>query len=191
MPRLWQDDSGASFRSTGRRRLWAQLNQILNRASLIRIALGTLVVSAAIVAGFKWAVPQMVLPNLWPLVFALPVIVLGIVAQLGLLTLIPPKVTIRSDKILVQHGQSATIIAPETVSATYLTVHADDRIRLRICYTKKAKAKSRVIGIPPTIDFDRLSEMLPITPVVRDARNRSLTQQSPQNNDDAREWPIA
>ena len=83
-------------------------------------------------AGFKWAFPQLVLPNLWPLVFALPAIVLMLVAQLGILTLIPPSVTIRADKILVQHGQSATKIDPETVSATYLTFHPDNRIRLRI-----------------------------------------------------------
>ncbi|MCA9187326.1 MAG: hypothetical protein KDA99_16975, partial [Planctomycetales bacterium] len=90
--------------------------------------------------------------------------------------------TIRADKILVQHGQSATIIDAKTVTAAYLTFHPEDRIRLRICYTSKSKKKSRVIGVPPTVDFNRLSEMLPIAPVVRDARHRSLTQQSPQNH---------
>jgi len=161
--------------------LWSQLNHILNPASLIRIALGTAIVSGAIIAGFKWAVPQIVLPNLWPLVFALPAILLMLVAQFGIMTLIPPTVTIRADRILVQHGQSATIIDAEAVTATYLTFHADDRIRLRICYTKKSKTKSRAIGVPPTVDFNRLSEMLPMVPVVRDARNRSLMQQRPQN----------
>jgi hypothetical protein len=161
--------------------LWSELNHILNPASLIRIAVGTAIVSVAIIAGFKWAVPRMVLPNLWPLVLALPAIVLMLVAQCGILTLIPPTVTVRTDKILVQHGQSVTIIDSKTVTATYLTFHPDDRIRLRICYTKKSKTRSRVIGVPPTVDFNRLSEMLPMVPAVRDARNRSLTQQSPQN----------
>ena len=119
----------------------------------------------------------MVLPNLWPLVFAIPAIVLILVAQFGILTLIPPTVTIRADKILVQHGQSATIIDPKNVTATYLTFHSDDRIRLRICYTKKSKTKSRVIGVPPSVDIGKLTEMLPIVPVVRDARNRSLARQ--------------
>ena len=103
-----------------------------------------------------------------------------LVVQLGILTLIPPSATVRSDKILVQHGQSSTIIDTESVSATYLTFHSYDRIRLRICYTKKSKPKSRMIGVPPNVDFSRLSEMLPIVPVVRDARNR--THQKPQNN---------
>ena len=149
--------------------------------SLIRIAIGTTIVSAAVIAGFKWAFPQMVIPNLWPLVFVVPAIVLLFVLEFGILTLVPPRATIRSDKIFVQHGESATIIDPKTVSATYLTFHSGDRIRLRICYTKNSKTKSRVIGVPPAVDFNRLSEMLPIAPVVRDARNRSITQQSPQN----------
>jgi hypothetical protein len=161
--------------------LWSQLNHITNPVSLVRITLATVVVSAAVVAGFNWAVPQFVLPNLWPIVFALPAILLLLVAQFGILALIPPRVTIRADTILVQHGQSATIIDPKTVTATYLTFHPDDRIRLRICYTKKSKAKSRVIGVPPSVDFNKLSQMLPIMPVVRDARNRRLKQQNPQN----------
>ena len=164
------------------RRLWSQLNHIINPVSLCRITIVTVVVSAVVLAGLKWAVPKFVVPNLWPIVFAFPAILLMLVAQFGILTLIPPTVTIRADKILVQHGQSATIIDPNTVTATYLTFHPDDRIRLRIRYTKKMKPKSRVIGVPPTVDISKLSEMLPIIPVVRDARNRSFTPQSPQNN---------
>lgn len=141
----------------------------------------TAIAAAAIIAGLKWAVPQIVLPNLWPLIFAFPAILLILGIQFGLLTLMPPTATIRSDRILVHHGQSSTIIDARTVTATYLTFHADDRIRLRICYTKYARTKSLVIGVPPTVDFSRLSEMLPVTPVVRDARNRSITQQYPQN----------
>lgn len=100
----------------------------------------------------------------------------------GILTLIPPMVTIRADKILVQHGQTATIIDPKTVTATYLTFHAGDRIRLLLCYTKRSKTKSRVVGVPPTVDLNRLSEMLPLIPVVRDARGRSTTEDTLQNN---------
>ncbi|XZE35659.1 hypothetical protein SH501x_001162 [Pirellulaceae bacterium SH501] len=138
--------------------------------------------SDVVIAGFKWAFPQMVLPNSGPLVFALPAILLVLVAQLGILTLIPPMVTIHADKILVQHGQTATIIYPKSVTATYLTFHAGDRIRLRVCYTKRSKTKLRVVGVPPTVDLNRLSEMLPLIPVVRDARGRSTAEDTLQNN---------
>ncbi len=97
--------------------LWAQLDQILNRASRIRIILGALIASAVLVAGFRRAVPQLVLPNLRPVVLTLLAIILLFVAQFAILTLIAPTVTIRPDKILVQHGQSATIIDPKDVSA--------------------------------------------------------------------------
>jgi hypothetical protein len=155
------------------------MNLILNRKSLIRILAATTIVSIAVVAGFKWAFPQMAMPNLWPILFALPGILLMFVFQFAILTLIPPTATIRPDKILVQHGQSVTLIDLTTVTATYLTFHPENRIRLRICYSKKSKRKFRVIGVPPTVDFNRLSELLPIPPVVRDARNRSLTAQKP------------
>lgn len=139
-------------------------------------------ISIAILAGFKWAIPQLVLPNLWPLGFALPGILLMVAAQFAILTLFPPIVTIRADRILIQHGQSVTIIDPKTVTATYLIFHPDEKVRLRIGYTKSLEAKSRVIGVPPTVDFNRLSEMLPISPVVRDARSRSIKQNVPQHH---------
>lgn len=157
------------------RRLWAQLGWILNPASLIRITVVAVVASAAIVGGFKWIFPQLVLPNLWLLVLSFPGILLCFVVQFGILTLIPPVVTIRADKILIQHGESSRIIDTKSVTSTSLIFHSDDRIRLRICYTKKSKGKSQVVGVPPTVDFNKLTEMLPIAPVVRDARNRSFT----------------
>jgi len=163
------------------RRLWLPLRDIFNSASLWRITLATVVVSAAIVAGFKWAVPQLVLTDLWRIVFAPPALALMLVAQLGILTLVRPIVTVRADKIFMQHGQSATIIDTSSVKATRLTFHRDDRIRLRICYTRKSKMETLVVGVPPTVDFDCLSELLPVFPVIRDARNFSLTKQTAQH----------
>lgn len=163
------------------RALWVQLYQILNPASLIRISVVAAVVSVAIIAGFKWVFPQLVLPNLWHLIFLLPTILLYFVVQFGVLTLFPPVFTIRADKILMQHGESVRLIDPKSVTATCLTFHSENRIRLRICYTKKSKGQSLVVGVPPTVDFNKLTEMLPIPPVVRDARSRSLTHQNPQS----------
>lgn len=163
------------------RTMWVQFYHILNPGSLIRISVVAIVVSVAIIAGFKWAFPQLVLPNLWLLIFSLPAILLTLVFQFGVLTLFPPVFTIRADKILLQHGQSVRLIDPKSVTATCLIFHSDNRIRLRICYTKKSKGQSLVVGVPPTVDFNKLIEMLPIPPVVRDARSRSLTHQNSQS----------
>jgi hypothetical protein len=155
-----------------RHRLWLDLRQLVNVKSLVRITLGTAIASGAVIAGFKWAVPQMVLPNLLPVVIAIPAIALMFVLQSATLMLIPPMVTIRTNKILWQHGQSARIIDPQNVTATFLTFHSSDRIRLRLCYMHKGKSRSRVIGVPPTVDFNLLSDLLPVAPMVRDARGR-------------------
>lgn len=72
------------------------------------------------------------------------------------------------------YRESGLMIDAKTIKAVSLTVHAGDRIRLRLCYAKDNTVKSRVIGVPPTVDLDRLIALLPIAPEVRDARNRSL-----------------
>lgn len=157
-------------------RMWSRLNSVLSLGSALRIVSATAIVSVVMIGGLKWAVPQMMLPNLLPLFLAFPAFVLMLVAQFGLLTLIRPIATIRSDKILIQHGQTATIIDTKSVTAARLTFFRDERIRLRIDYTRKSKPMSRVVGVPPDVDFDRLSEMLPVTPVIKDARDRQITR---------------
>ena len=53
----------------------------------------------ALVGALKIAIPNLAIGNLWPIVIALPGILLAVLAQLTLLSLIPPFVTIRKDKI--------------------------------------------------------------------------------------------
>jgi hypothetical protein len=153
-------------------RMWQSLRSILNLASLLRIAVLTVVVSIAILAGFRWAFPLMVFPNLWPLLLKLPALFLVLLLQLAVLTYFQPRVTVSKSKIILQHGQTAFQIDPRTVTATYLSFHSENRIRLRICYVRKTKRKSRTIGIPPAVNFTKLAELLPIEPVIHDARNR-------------------
>lgn len=156
------------------------MNQILNPASLIRMALGTAIVAAALIVGLEWAMPQIVLPNLGVLLLAFPAIISGLLIQFGFMILIPPTATIRPDVIVVQHGQSNLRIDAKTITGAYLTVHGGDRIRLRIRYTRNGKVRSRVIGVPPTVDLDRLTELMPIATVIRDARGRSVGLSSPR-----------
>ena len=138
------------------------------------MALVTAIVAAALIVGLKWAIPQIVLPNVGELLLAFPAILLIVILQFGLLVLIPPTVTIRPERIFVQHGQSNLRIDAKTITGAYLTVHAGDRIRLRIRHTRYDTVKSRVIGVSSTVDLDRLIALLPIAPEVRDARNRSI-----------------
>lgn len=153
--------------------LWGLYRHIFNGRSLVRIALATLVVSLAIVAVCRWAFPLLVLPNLWPLLLTLPAMLLLLAWQFSLLTLARPAVTVRPDRIVWSHGQSALRIDAAEVTATRLTFHEEHRIRLRICYRRKSQPRSRVFGVPPTVDFDRLCDLLPRRPIIRDARRRA------------------
>ena len=64
------------------------------------------IVCLTIVLALKIALPNLVLQNLWPMLFALPGILVVVVAQLAILTLIPPFVTIRNDRVQYIHGQN-------------------------------------------------------------------------------------
>jgi hypothetical protein len=152
-------------------KLWRQLRCLLNPTSLIRISLVTAFLAAVIVWGLKWVMPQVILPNLWPLLLALPGILLLLILQTSLLTLIPPTATVRPDKICVQHSESMSIVDAASIARTYIIVFSNQRIRLRICYLHKEKCKSLTIGVPPTVDLERLAELLPVWPIVRDARS--------------------
>lgn len=156
-------------------KLWRQLRCLLNLASLIRISLVTAFLAALIVWGLQWMMPQVILPNLWPLLLALPGILLLLILQTSLLTLIPPTATIWPDKVCVQHGDSARIVDAASIAKTYIIVFSNQRIRLRICYVRRAKRQSLAIGVPPTVDLDRLAELLPVWPIVRDARSRAIS----------------
>lgn len=146
---------------------------ILNRDSLTRILVGTVVASCLVVAGSRWAFPQMAMPSLWPLALAFPAIIAIVALNTAMHTIILPRAVLGPKGICVQHGGTATHIDPGTVTGTFLTVHAGNRVRLRVCYTRKSKLRSRVIGIPSTVDLNQLCQLLPIPPVVRDARDRS------------------
>lgn len=153
-------------------RLWRTFRILFNSRSMLRIAIGSLVAGGFVVAGFKWMVPQLVIPDLWRMAFAIPGIVLLLGLELSLLSLFQPVVTLRRDRLTIQHGQSATILDPKQVIKTALTFHRENRVRLRIVYEKGGRVRHRVVGVPATVDFRKLVDMLPLKPTIRDARGR-------------------
>ncbi len=158
--------------------LWKQFDGILNRKSLVRILVLALLVGVPIVMAAQRAFPLLDIVGLWRMLFMLPGILLLLALELAMLSLIFSRVLVRSDKILIQHS-SAQLIDPQIVTATYLIFHPDNKIRLRIHYCRKSRRRCCKLGMPPTVDLERLSELLPISPVVRDARTRSFSTQNP------------
>ena len=156
--------------STNPKRWWVLRKYVISTGPLLRIGFATLVVVIGIIAYLKIAFPGIALPNLWPIVFALPAAIGALVLQIGLLSLFRQRVLVTPRKILIAHGQSATIIQPESLTCVTLTVHDDEKSRIRFDYSVKSKNRFKTVGLSEDCDLVKLSELLPIEIVTRDVR---------------------
>ncbi len=155
--------------------LWQSLRScILNRHAMRNICVGTLVSCAAIVIVLKIAVPALVIPNLWRVVAAVPMLLLLLVVQFGILAVIPPSVTLRPDRLQKSHGQTGLRITADQFVAIQLYVHRQDLIRLKVRYRRRDRLHTLVLGVPCSVDLDQMIAMLPISPKIRDARARRI-----------------
>ena len=140
--------------------------------SLVRIVFASTIVCLTIVLALKIALPNLVLQNLWPMLFALPGILVVVVAQLAILTLIPPFVTIRNDRVQYIHGQNGFEIKSKSIAWIQVTVFSESVKRIKIAYTPKCKLRILRVGIASGIDLDKLMESFPLEPKVLDARGK-------------------
>jgi hypothetical protein len=155
--------------------LWRQLRGILNARSLATIIVLSALVGVVIVGVFKLAIPQFVIPNnLWWMLLALPGVILYCCFYLALLTVFPPTITVHNRSLQRTHSAAGPKIGPEHVRFSRLTVHSDNRIRLKLRYRLGKLDRTSVYGVPSTIDLAILVRLLPQEPVVRDARNRLM-----------------
>ena len=130
----------------------------------------TLAGAIAIIACLQIAFPGIALPNLWPVVFALPAVIGALVLQTGLLSFFRQRVLVTPKKILISHGQSATIIQLDKLKCVTLTAHDNGRSRIRFDYVVKSKKRFKTVGLSEDCDLFKLSELLPIEIETRDAR---------------------
>lgn len=159
-------------------RQWRTLRQcILNRRSFTAVVFGSVISCATIIVACKLAFPAMVVPNLWPVAIAVPGFFVALVLQTAVLTLIPPYVRLRPNRLEKSHGQTGLQIKAADVLRTQLYVHRGDRVRLRIRYNGRKRTRTLVLGVPTTVDLDRLVEMLPVRPSILDARSRLISLQ--------------
>ncbi|WP_372724961.1 hypothetical protein [Novipirellula sp.] len=155
--------------------LWQSLRRcILNRHAMRNICVGTLVSCAAIVGVLKIAFPALVIPNLWHVVAAIPILLLALVLQFGMLTVLRPSVTLRPDRLQKSHGQTGLQIKADQFVAIQLYVHRQHRIRLKLRYRRRDRLHTLVLGVPCSVDLDQMIAMLPISPKIRDARARRI-----------------
>ena len=148
------------------------LQVLLFSRSLVRAAVISIVVGAAVVIGLKAANPLMQLPPLWQLFGALPIFYGYVLIMWLVYTLFPSRVDIRKDRLFVMTGQSQWMIKTDAVRGARIVVFAPDRIRLRIFYQRKDQLKSRTFGVGKGVSLDRLAGMFASPPQVWDARER-------------------
>jgi hypothetical protein len=156
-------------------RHWRALREILNPRSLTRVGVVSALVGVVIVGAFKLAIPQFVIPNNFGwIVLALPGMVLYLLFNFALLVVFPPTITLRDRTLQRTHSQAGPKIKPENLRSAWLTVHAGDRIRLKLRYRVGKLDRTQVIGVPSGIDLNTLVQLLPQEPIVRDARWRRI-----------------
>lgn len=154
-------------------RLRREFGSILNARALSRTWFAALLLAIAIVAAFKWAVPNLNLFDAWRVLLAAPALVLYLSFYLALLIVIPPGVEVRRDWIQRTHSGPLRIQSAR-IEAASLTFHADQRIRLRLRYQGRARPRTLTVGVPPSVNLDKLVDLLPVRLVIRDARSRSV-----------------
>ena len=156
--------------------LWRSLGRcILNRRSLTSIIVGSVLSCATVLAGFKLAFPGMVVPNLWPVALSIPGIVVAMVLQFVLLTMVPPHVVLRSDRLQKSHGQTGLQIKATDIIKSQIYIHSSARVRLKIRYRQRSGVRTLVLGIASCVDLDELDSILPSLPKIRDARFRRIS----------------
>jgi len=154
-------------------RLWRQMNTVVSADALTRIVVCSLVIAVPLVVGLRMAMPQVALPPIWKLLLILPGVILYLVFYLSVLTVIPQRVIIRPEKIVIEHAQQLTLTST-AIRKIWLTVHRESKIRLKIAYLANGHSRTRTLGVGMHVDLGKLSGLLPQPPIVRDARNRRI-----------------
>jgi hypothetical protein len=112
------------------------------------------------------------IPPLWKMLLALPAFYGYVAIMLLVHMLLPSRIEVRKDRMHVMTGQSHWVVKSEAVRRTRIVIFAVDRIRLRVFYVRKDKARSRAFGVARKVKLDELSNALAIDPEVWDARDR-------------------
>jgi hypothetical protein len=152
--------------------LWRSLKRATAPASVLRVTVLTALCSAAVVFGFKLAVPLLQLqPDLiWKTALALPGMYLYLLCMTGLHAAIPPRIEVRRDRVVVIHGQHPHVILGKEMARARLVVFEEKRIRLRIWYRfklwKRQTLRAKTIGVSPQVNLQELCDLMPVAPEV-------------------------
>ncbi len=155
-------------------KLWASYRRLLSVRSLATIIGVSVSVGGCVIAGFRFAFPNIVVPNLWPMVAVLPGLLLVLAMQLSLLTAIKPSVSVNATRIKRTHGETRFQIKMSDLSYVRLYFHTRGRARLKLRHRAIRADRIKSVGVPCDLDFDALLASLPDSTMVFDARSRCI-----------------
>ena len=147
--------------------------QLCRPASVGRVTVICFLAGTAVVVGCKLAFPLLQLDFLWRAIVAIPSLYFFLAGLLLAYVVLPPRVEVRPDRILISHGQVVRRVNASSVISTRIVIFSADKTRLRITYSDKSRRRSRTIGVSRTIDLNELYDLLPGPPSVRDCRRRA------------------
>jgi len=98
-------------------------------ASTLAVAL---VLGMLLVLGVKQWVPQVDLRGLWNLVLEIPALFALLYLYAALDRLIPARIVMKSDRLVIQRGETVAVIHLRDISSVRLTVFSEKKIRLSL-----------------------------------------------------------
>lgn len=156
---------------------WASL---LNRSSMLSVAVVAGSLSAILIFAVKWFVPQVQLLGLWQMAVQIPTLVGLLYLYAWLDRLIPARVVIKDNRIVVQRGEAVAVVYFKDVTSVSVIVFNEKMLRLSMRYRSKKGKRSLRLGLPVDMNLDELMEKFSCEKKVFDARNlfRKICQDS-------------
>ena len=112
---------------------------------------------------------------------AFPALVLFLILQLTLLTLIPQRIVVRRDKVIIEHSQKR-VIETSSISKAWLVINSSDRIRLKLCYELDGRRKNLTVGVAAAVDLAELKRCFRWRQPFAMHEIDAFTRHSPHNN---------
>jgi len=144
---------------------------LFNRYSMISTLAVALVLGMLLVLGVKQWVPQVDLRGLWNLVLEIPALFALLYLYAALDRLIPARIVMKSDRLVIQRGETVAVIHLRDISSVRLTVFSEKKIRLSLRYRSKKGEKTLRLGLPAGIKLQEFMANFRCEQKVLDARH--------------------
>jgi hypothetical protein len=144
---------------------------LFNRYSIISTLAVAFGLGAFLVLGVKQLVPQLDLRMLWKLGLEIPALFALLYLYAALDRLIPARIVMKSDRIVIQRGETVGVIYFRDLSWVRLTVFSEKNIRVSLRYRTKKGEKTLRLGLPAGIKLQEFVANFRCQQQIYDARD--------------------